>query len=130
SDIVGQYFWGGINLLVGLPALILWLRARGSWVESTESGLTTSWGQSLRFSDVKLLDKKRWQRKGIAKATYAPAEGGPSKKFVFDDFKYEREPLGQILRDLEKHLLPEQIVGGPPEAELAKFSEVDATPEV
>ena len=118
SDIVGQYFWGGINLLVGLPALFLWLRSRGSWVESTAGGLTTSWGQSLQFSEVTLLDKKKWERKGIAKATYTPAEGVGPKLFVFDDFKFEREPLDHMLRDLEKHLLPEQIVGGPPEAKL------------
>src|SRR5690606_2464730 len=75
SDIIGQYFWGGVNLLVGLPALLLWLRSRGSWVEQTDDGLPTSWGQSLRCADVTLLDKKKWQRKGIAKATYT-AEGG------------------------------------------------------
>lgn len=116
SDIVGQYFWAALSLLVGLPALFLWLRSRGSWVEPTDDGLTTSWGQSLRFSDVTLLDKTKWQRKGIAKATYSPAGGGQSKQFVFDDFKFEREPLGQMLRDLEKRLPPEQIVGGPAEA--------------
>ena len=123
SDIVGQYFWGGLNLLVGLPALILWLRSRGAWVESSDGGLTTSWGQTLQFSQVTLLDKKKWQRKGIAKATYSPGGGGQSKLFVFDDFKFEREPLGQMLRDLEQHLLPEQIVGGPPEAELESSPE-------
>ncbi len=130
SDIVGQYFWGGINLLVGLPALFLWLRSRGSWVEATDDGLTTSWGQSLRFSDVTLLDKRKWQRKGIAKATYSPAGGGQPELFVFDDFKFEREPLGQMLRNLEERLLPEQIVGGPAEAELESSSAEDAKPEV
>ncbi len=117
SDIVGQYFWGGINLLVGLPALFLWLRSRGAWVESTEDGLTTSWGQTVRFRDVTLLDKKKWQRKGIAKATYTAAEGATPGVFIFDDFKFEREPLGHMLRDLEKQLRPEQIIGGPAEAE-------------
>lgn len=116
SDIIGQYFWGGVNLLVGLPALLLWLRSRGSWVEQTDEGLTTSWGQSLRFADVTLLDKKKWQRKGIAKATYADGAAGAPRVFVFDDFKFEREPLGKMLRDLEGQLRPEQIVGGPPES--------------
>lgn len=129
SDIVGQYFWGGINLLVGLPALFLWLRSRGKWVESTDDGLTTSWGQTLRFSDVTLLDKKKWQRKGIAKATYTPVGGGNPGVFIFDDFKFEREPLGHMLRDLEKELRPEQIVGGPAEAELESSSAEDTKPE-
>jgi hypothetical protein len=115
SDITGQYIWGTLNLLVGLPALWLLLRSRGAWVEATADGLRTSWGQTLRYADVQQLDKRRWQRKGIAKATYAPAGEG-TKVFVFDDFKFEREPLGKMLRDLEQVLAPEQIVGGPPEA--------------
>ncbi len=120
SDITGQYVWGGLNLLAGLPALFFFFRARGSWVEETDGGLRTSWGQSVRFADVTQLDKTKWQRKGIAKARYTPqAEGSPAmtgeRLFVFDDFKFQREPLGQILRQLEAVLRPEQITGGPPE---------------
>ena len=120
SDIIGQYFWGGLNLLAGLPALLLYFRARGSWVEATADGLKTSWGQQVRFADVTKLDKRRWQRKGIARATYRSADsnassGGGERVFVFDDFKFQREPLGKLLRDLEAVLKPEQIVGGLPE---------------
>ncbi len=110
SDITGQYIWGGLNLLVGLPALILLIRSYGKWVEPTADGLTTSWGESLRFADVTQLDKTKWARKGIAKATYCQPGGG-QRVFVFDDFKYEREPLGKMLAELEAILPPEQIVG-------------------
>lgn len=115
TDITGQYLWAVINLLVGLPALAYFIRCRGSWVEQTEAGLTTSWGQSVRFADVTRLNKKRWAEKGIAKAAYT--EGGRSKTFVFDDFKFERDPLGSMLRSLEEVLDRDQIVGGPTEAE-------------
>lgn len=115
SDITGQYFFGALNLCIAIPLGILWLRARGSWVESTEQGLASSWGQSVNFSNVTKLDKKRWAKKGIATAHYS--EDGVEKKFVFDDFKYEREPLGQILRTLESVLEREQIVNGPTELE-------------
>lgn len=127
SDITGQYFWGGLNLLAGLPALFFYFRSRGSWIEATEGGLQTSWGQKVRFADVTQLDKRKWRRKGIAKATYrsaepnTPADGG-GRVFVFDDFKFQREPLGQMLRDLESELTPEQIVGGPPEADSDQVS--------
>jgi hypothetical protein len=116
SDITGQYVWGGLNLLAGLPALLFFLRCRGSWVEATDDGLTTSWGQTMRYADVTQLDKRRWQRKGIAKATYTSSEQG-TRVFVFDDFKFQREPLGKMLRDLEQVLAPEKIVGGPPESD-------------
>jgi hypothetical protein len=113
GDIVGQYFWAGLNLLVGIPALILLLRSRNSWVEATENGLTTSWGQSMNFDAVTQLNKRKWAAKGIAKATYLDA--GQSRTFVFDDFKFEREPLGKMLRALEAKLDANQITGGPPE---------------
>ena len=123
GELTGQYVWGGLNLLAGLPALFLYFRSRGSWVEATPDGLKTSWGQQVRFADVTKLDKRRWQRKGIARATYRPTQanstsGGAERVFVFDDFKFQREPLGQMLRDLEAVLEPAQIVGGPPEADL------------
>ncbi len=114
EGIPGQYFWACLNLLIGIPALVLYIRSRGSWVASTETGLTTSWGQSLNFADVTRLNKKKWANKGIAKATYMV--DGSSKTFTFDDFKFEREPIGQMLRNLEEGLSPEQIVGGPPES--------------
>jgi hypothetical protein len=60
------------------------------------------------------LDKKKWETKGIAKATYR--DNSLTRVFVFDDFKFDREPLGDMLRSLEKKISRDQIVGGPPEA--------------
>jgi hypothetical protein len=115
SDINGQYFWCAIGLVVGIPALLLLIRSRGTWVESTGSGIKTSWGQEFSYADVESLNKRRWEKKGIARATYKTDQG--TKIFTFDDFKYEREPLGKMLRELEAVLTPEQITGGPTEVE-------------
>lgn len=115
SDITGQYFWMTLCFFGGIPALLFYLRSRGTWVESTDDGLKTSWGQQLKFSDVTQLNKKRWAKKGIARAVYTTE--GVTKTFVFDDFKYDREPLGRILRSLEDVLEREKITGGPTEAE-------------
>ncbi len=114
-DIVGQYFWMTLCFCAGVPALVYFFASRGTWVEETQTGLTTSWGQSMNFSDVSLLNKRRWAKKGIAKAYYS--ENGASKIFTFDDFKYEREPMGKMLVRLEETLERDQIVGGPTEAE-------------
>jgi hypothetical protein len=115
NDISGQYIFGVLSFLLGAPALYFYLRSRHQWVESSSDGLTTSWGQTVRFSDVTQLNKKKWDAKGIARAHYN--EAGQQRTFVFDDFKFERQPLGQILRQLESVLQPEMIVGGISEAE-------------
>ena len=115
SDIQWQFRMGIPSFLVGMAALYFYLKSRRQWVEETEGGLTTSWGQHVRFADVTQLNKKKWDKKGIARAYYS--EGGKQRMFVFDDFKFDREPLGQILRKLEGVLQPDQIVGGISEAE-------------
>ncbi len=105
-----QYFMGAIGLLIGLPALYSWFTSRNSWIERTPTGLTTSWGQKLDYTTVQILNKRRWTKKGIAVAEYE--DGGTRRKFVFDDFKFERQPLDQMLRDLEMVLSDAQIVEG------------------
>lgn len=123
NKITGQYVFGGLCLVLAIPALLNYFRSRGRWVESHDGGLQTSWGQSMRYADVVLLNKKRWANKGIAKAHYK--QDGRDQVFVFDDFKYDREPLDAMLKDLEQVLKPEQIVGGPPESESDAAAEAD-----
>ncbi len=115
GDIIGQYFWMAICFAAGIPALIYFVSSRGTWVEATDSGLKTSWGQEVDFENVTLLNKRRWAKKGIAKAYYN--QNGVAKIFTFDDFKFEREPIGKMLRRLEESLERDKIVGGPTEAE-------------
>lgn len=127
DSIIGQYVWGSLSFLAGSVALVYFLRSKGSWVEPTSSGLTTSWGQAFDFMRVIKLDKKKWETKGIAKATYR--DKNVNRTFVFDDFKFDREPLGAILRNLEGTLDREQIVGGPPEPrEVETSTEVEQQP--
>lgn len=110
SDITQQYFWSALTFALGVPALVLLFRSRGSWVQRTDDGLETSWGQKVRFADVQSLNKRRWEKKGIARAVYL--DGEATRYFTFDDFKFEREPLGRILRDLEDTLTDDQVTGG------------------
>ncbi len=118
NDITGQYIWMAICFLGGVPALLYYFNCRDAWVERTEGGIRTSWGQEFQFSQVNKLDKKRWAKKGIAVAHYA--EEGTNGRFVFDDFKFDREPIGKMLSALEELLPRDQIVGGLTEAEHAE----------
>ena len=64
-----QFAMAGLTAVIGLPMLIGALMSLGRWVESTDTGITSSWGQSFNFDQVVQLDKKRWPKKGIAKVT-------------------------------------------------------------
>lgn len=110
-----NYMMGIGSLVFAIPAIFLWVTSRGTWIEETSSGLKTSWRQEVDYSKVDLIDKKKWEKKGIARVEYT--EDGKKRFFIFDDFKYDRAILGKMLRRLEDTLSADQIVGGPSEAE-------------
>tara|TARA_R110002049_G_scaffold4601_4_gene31793 strand:+ start:9594 stop:10313 length:720 start_codon:yes stop_codon:yes gene_type:complete len=105
-----QWFMAGLCALIGLPALWKWFRAKGTWVEGDETRIRNSKGKELAIENITKINKRKWDEKGIATIYYD--ENGRSKKFVMDDFKYDREPMGQLMRYAEANLTDEQIVGG------------------
>jgi hypothetical protein len=108
-----QFVFAGIMGAIALALLFGVWRARGRWIEAGPSGLTSSWGQSVDFASIVSVDKRHWQKKGIAKVYYE--DGGRKRRFVIDDFKFKRAPTDAILRDLEAKIGVEMITGGPPE---------------
>lgn len=114
GDIIMQYVMAGMAGTIGLFLLSIPLRARGRWIESSDTGITSSWGQSLNFDQVESLNKRQWRSKGIAKVTYI--DGGRKRRFVIDDYKFDRHPTDAILYELEQRIDPAIITGGPPEA--------------
>lgn len=112
-----RWVWAGGGLMM-LFFLSKYFRTRGSWMEATDHGVTTSWGQTLEFDQITKINKRRWEAKGIAKVHYTDA-GGRQRRMVFDDFKYDREPMGELMSRCEQPLGREQIVGGKTQAELA-----------
>ncbi len=105
---------GVIIFLVGAIAATYYLRSKNAWVEETETGLITSWGQKLEYAKVSKLEKSKWETKGIAKAFYF--EKGQRRIFTFDDFKFDRAPLGRMLYNLEQVIPFSKVVGGPLES--------------
>jgi len=113
TSIMTQYSMAIVSGVVGLWLLSIPLRARGRWIESSDTGITSSWGQSFNFSDVVNLEKRQWRGKGIAKVTYTDGDG--KRRFVIDDYKFDRYKTDAILYDLEQRIDPELITGGAPE---------------
>lgn len=124
ADMQMQFIMAVPISLVGLWFLFGVVRARGAWIEATEEGVTSSWGQGFAWGDVTQLDKNKWRNKGIAKVRYT--SGTSSKSFVIDDFKFLRQPTDAILGELEARLEREMIVNGPTEAEVRAAEEAMA----
>ena len=114
TDITMQYAMAALAGTIGLLVLLGVWRSRGRWIEGGSEGITSSWGQSFDYDRVVSLDKKQWQSKGIAKVTYEDAKGR-RRRFVIDDYKFERDATDKILFDLETRIGPDRITGGPPE---------------
>lgn len=91
-----------------------YFKIRSSWFGADEERVKNSFGLDVPFKSIQSVDKKKWAKKGIAHVTYKDEQGN-SNVFVMDDFKYVREPMGEIMRRIEQHLKPEQIIGGEPE---------------
>ena len=104
-----QYVQLGITLPIGLAALVAYLRGFKRYVAADEKGLVTDGGQRAEFVNITNLNKDRWKTKGIAVVTYQ-AEG-IDRKLVLDDWKYDRDPTMQLLRQVESHLRDDQITG-------------------
>jgi hypothetical protein len=112
-SIVSQFVMAAVSELVGLYLISIPLRARGRWIESSDDGITSSWGQSFKFNDVVNLEKRQWRSKGIAKVTYLA--DGRKRRFVIDDYKFDRYKTDEILYELEQRIDPATITGGPPD---------------
>ncbi|MCA9238964.1 MAG: hypothetical protein KDA37_02140, partial [Planctomycetales bacterium] len=124
EDIFFQFLMAVPAGLASLWFFLLVVLARGSWIEANDAGVTSSWGKGFKWDHVTRLDKKKWRSKGIARV-YSEGEGG-KKTFVIDDFKFKREPTGQILRALEDRIPREMIVNGPSEAEVEASASVES----
>ena len=114
-DVLMQYFMAGASGLTGLFLISIPLRARGRWIESTETGITSSWGETFRYDEIEEVDKRKWKKKGIAKVTYVA--NNRRNAFVVDDYKFDRYPTDAILYQLEQQIDPGRITNGPPEPE-------------
>jgi hypothetical protein len=124
GDIYMQFVMAAGTGAIGLWLLWGVLRTRGDWIEQTDSGLSSSWGQTLDYDQVLSIDKRKWRNKGIAKIRYQ--DGGRKRRFVLDNFKFQRDTTDRILYELESHVGHDKITGGPPEPPYEESAEMEA----
>lgn len=123
-DIGSQFMMAVLCGLFGIPALLKWMSGQGTWIEGDEQIIRNSKGQEVPIDAIKRIDKRKWDAKGIAKIHYEV--DGRKMKFVMDDFKYDREPMGQLMRYAEAHLGKDDIQGDFLEREKEAIAQAEA----
>jgi hypothetical protein len=86
-----------------------WFRVRSSWFGADETHIKSSFGTNVPFDSIQSVDKTRWEKKGIAQVKYTDDKGGEAI-LIMDDFKYVREPMGEIMQRITERLKPGQII--------------------
>jgi hypothetical protein len=108
----------GITLpIVGVLALVYFLHnSRGEYRLSGHT-LHVPSHDPIPVGAITLIDKSKWERKGVARIQYERA-AGKTGQFRLDNFVYQEEPTRLILKRLEEVLFPEEP--NPPAAENPK----------
>ena len=125
AAIIRQYIQIVIGLGIGFPCLVWYFRNRNPWIESTETGLRSSWGQELELSQIQKFDKIKWEKKGIGVLHYT-TDQGDEDKFTIDDLKYDRRTTDKIVRWVESQIPAEMIVNGDPEPRVTEETDDQA----
>jgi hypothetical protein len=114
AKIAAQFVMAAGTALAGLALIATPLRSRGRWIEISDAGVTSSWGEGFNFDQVETVNKRKWRSKGIAKIVYRD-NNNRKRVFVIDDYKFDRYPTDEILYELEQRIDIERITNGPPE---------------
>ena len=96
-------------LMVILPiagvGLLVWCLRRSRGVYRLEgTTLHVPGHPPVELSSITTINKKNWQRKGLAYLSYE--QGGTAGTIRIDDFAYQRGPTDEIFNRIEKYLLP------------------------
>ncbi|MCC9601592.1 hypothetical protein LOC67_13625 [Stieleria sp. JC731] len=119
-----QFMMAVLCGIFAIPALLKYMSGQGTWVEGDETIIRNSKGQVVPIEAISKIDKHKWAEKGIAKIHYEV--DGKSKKFIMDDFKYDREKMGEIMLLAEANLDEDQVTGDDLERDKIALKELEA----
>jgi len=100
EDLIGQYAFGGLGVLLGLVVFVYWLGQKNRILRNDEEAVHTPAGVRVPYGAITGIGKKRWESKGIAVVRYEIE--GRKGQFIVDDYKYETEPTRKILEEIEE----------------------------
>lgn len=115
-DINEQFFYAGGAGLIALGFLSRFVYMWPRWVECDDDTLRDKAGHETKLANIKELNKKRWDSKGIAFVHYE--KDGKPERIRLDDFYYDLDTTRAILRHIEKNIDHAKITNGKPEPPL------------
>lgn len=116
GEIEQQYYWGGAMLFGAVVAGILVLINHNKiFVGKTDQMIMPN-GKTVNYADVFRVDKRKWDKKGLAHAYYRA--GGVEQHAVIDDLKFEGagRVLERLLAQFSGELI-EKVADDEPETE-------------
>ena len=116
QKILWNYLFMAVGLIIAIPNVLWYFQVNNTWIELRGDELSHSDGSKLRANSITKIDKKKWDKKGIALVHYN--EGGGENTLVIDDLKFERKATDAIMEHLESLVEREIIVNGKTEKEL------------
>jgi hypothetical protein len=102
ADITMQLALAAILGASSVVAFAYWFTHKGRILRSDSEAVYSPAGTRVPLSAITGLGKKKWDDKGLATVRYEI--DGRKGQFVLDDYKFDRDPTHQILKEIEEHL--------------------------
>ena len=103
DEILLQFVLGSLAAGAGAATLFYWLMQKQRIVKTESDAVISPAGTRIPFSAITGLGLKKWESKGIARVRYKLE--GKRGEFILDDYKFDRDPTHEILKEIETHLL-------------------------
>jgi hypothetical protein len=102
TAILAQFAVASLLASIGGAMLIYWLAQKRRLVKTDADAVYAPSGTRIPFTAITGLGLKKWEAKGLARVRYAIE--GRKGEFELDDYKYDRDPTHEILKEIETHL--------------------------
>lgn len=87
-EIAEQFYFGYGCLIAALAVGVVVIMRKNTTLRGDVDHFVTPDGLKVAFADVFRVDKRKWDKQGLAYAWFRPAGGGREKKAVIDDLMY------------------------------------------
>jgi hypothetical protein len=103
DQILAQFLLASLLGIAGGLTLVYWSRQKGRVVKTDGEAVYSPNGTRVPFTSIVGLGLKKWEAKGLATVRYEI--DGRKGEFILDDYKYDRDPTHEILKEIETHLV-------------------------